>query len=71
MKQVVDVMAVYKKEKREPIPVKFRLFEDGKNLTVDIFDVLNFEYIGSNRIDFECNALSNKGRIIGLKEDNI
>ena len=67
MKQVVDVVTIFKKDKREPIPVKFKMIEGGQKLTVDIFSVLNFEYIGSNRIDYACNALSKKGNLIGFK----
>lgn len=64
MKQEVDVVTIFNRGSRQPKPIKFRLIEKGETLTVDVFDVLSFDYIGQNRIDYECNALSKKGNLI-------
>ena len=64
MKQEVDVMTLFKKGQRQPTPIKFRYIEKGEKLTVEIYDVLSFDYIGQNRIDYECNALSKRGNLI-------
>lgn len=67
MKQEVDVMAVFEQGKRNPRPVKFRCIESGRQLTVDIFQILGSEYIGTKRLDFECNSLSSKGNLLVYK----
>lgn len=67
MKQEVDVMAIFEKGKREPRPVKFRMIESGGKLTVDVVDILSCEYIGMNRIDYECNAIAMSGKILSYK----
>lgn len=67
MKQEVDVMAVFEQGNRNPRPIKFRLIENGINLTVDVFQVLGSEHIGTRRLDYECNSLSSKGNLLVYK----
>lgn len=67
MKQEVDVVAVFEQGKRNPRPVKFRLIEGGKRLTVDVFQILGSEYIGTRRMDYECNSLSSRGNLLVYK----
>ena len=67
MKQEVDVVAVFEQGKRNPRPVKFRLREGGKRLTVDVFQILGSEYIGTRRMDYECNSLSSRGNLLVYK----
>lgn len=67
MKQEVDVMAVFEQGKKNPRPVKFRCIESGKRLTVDVFQILGSEYIGTKRLDFECNSLSSRGNLLVYK----
>lgn len=64
MKQDVDVVTVFERGSRQPRPIKFRYIENGVKLTVDVVDVLNFDYVGMNRIDYECNAMSKRGNMI-------
>lgn len=33
-------------------------------MAVDVYSVLGMEYIGTNRIDFECNSLSVRGNLL-------
>ena len=67
MKQEVDVMAVFVKGTQLPRPVKFRLIEGGKKLTVDIFQIMGGEYIGTQRYVYDCNSLSSRGNLITYK----
>lgn len=64
MKQYIDVVAKFKKDGNLPIPIKFRLLEGGEKLLVDVHQILGHQYIGTNRIDFECNSLSQRGNLI-------
>lgn len=64
MKQEVDVMTVFKKGERQPRPLKFRMMENGVKYSVDVVDILRYDYRGTNRIDYECNAVSSKGNMI-------
>ena len=67
MKQEIAVLASFDIGKRDPRPVKFRLLEDGKKITVDVYSELGREYIGMDRIDYECNSLSSRGNLLVYK----
>ena len=67
MKQEVSVLVAYEIGKRDPRPMRFKLIEDGSTRTVDVYSVLNKEYIGMDRIDYECNSLSSRGNLIVYK----
>lgn len=64
MKQEVNVLAKFKIGKSLPEPVRFQMVEEGTKIVVDIYSVLSTEYIGMNRIDFECNSLSQRGNFL-------
>lgn len=67
MKQEVEVLTIYEIGKRDPKPIRFKLVENGIQKTVDVYSVLGKEYIGMNRLDYECNSLSSKGNLIIYK----
>ena len=64
MKQEVNVLAKFKTGKSLPEPVRFQMVEEGSKIAVDIYSILSIEYIGMNRIDFECNSLSQRGNLL-------
>lgn len=64
MKQDVDVVTIFERGHREPIPLRFKYIEKGSKLSVDVYDVLSYDYIGMNRIDYQCNSLSKRGNLI-------
>lgn len=64
MKQEVNVLAKFKIGKSLPEPVRFQMVEEGSKISVDIYSVLSAEYIGMNRIVFECNSLSQRGNLL-------
>ncbi|MBQ0041509.1 MAG: hypothetical protein KBS56_05715 [Clostridiales bacterium] len=67
MKQMVDVLVAFDIGRRDPRPIKFKFIESGKKLTVNVYSELSREYIGMNRIDYECNSLSSRGNLIVYK----
>ncbi len=67
MKQEVEVLTIYEIGKREPKPIRFKLVENGEKKTIDVYSELGREYIGMNRLDYECNSLSSKGSLIVYK----
>ena len=67
MKQQIDVLVAFDIGRRDPRPIKFKFIEGGRKLTVDVFSELSRQYIGMNRIDYECNSLSSRGNLIVYK----
>lgn len=67
MKQEIDVVTVFNRGESCPKPIKFRIIENGTKLTVDVYDVLNYDYIGSNIINYECNSISRRGNLLTYK----
>ena len=67
MKQEVSVLAVFNIGSKDPKPVKFKVIEEGDKKTVNVYSVLGKEYIGMDRIDYECNSLSERENLINYK----
>lgn len=60
-------MAVFERGSPLPRPVKFRLVEGGEKRTVDVFQIMGGEYIGTQKYVYDCNSLSSKGNVINYK----
>ena len=67
MKQEVSVLAVFNIGSKDPKPVRFKVIEEGEKKPVNVYSVLSKEYIGMDRIDYECNSLSERGNLINYK----
>lgn len=67
MKQEVDVLAAFDIGRRDPRPIRFKFLEGGEKKTVEVYSELSREYIGMDRIDYECNSLSSRGNLLVYK----
>ena len=62
----MTVLAVFKDESRYPLPIRFKITEDGEEKTVEVTDLLKEENVGAggmSRIEYTCQSAGSRGMI--------
>ena len=62
----MNVLAVFRDEYRHPLPLRFKIIEDGEEKVVEVSDILKEENVGAggmSRIEYTCQSAGARGVI--------